>query len=183
MSLWDNKTGFCKLREIDPFVRSCHILLGKVYPQYINIISRDCGDVRHMLQSFYHLEEHGGDLNPTNDADLFVFHYVFLPRINSSLATFASAWNNHLLSTENNLTPLQIYTAYSKGSELFDEVINLALYEYLPNELNNSTATNNPPFDIKVYNSCCMVSRYSCFPKLLQSCIGLVAVLNWSRLD
>ena len=71
---------------------------------------------------FYDLER-ACALNADNDADLFALHYVFLPRINSSLARFKSAWNNHPLSTENNLTPLQIYTAYSQGSELFDEDI------------------------------------------------------------
>ena len=38
------------------------------------------------------------------------------------------------LSTENNLTPLQIYTANSQGSQLFDEVIDPALYGCDPEE-------------------------------------------------
>ena len=74
--------------------------------------------------------EHEGVLNPNNTADLFALHFVFIPRINSSLASFVLMWNNHSLSTENNLSPLQIYTAYSQGSELFDEVIHPTLYGY-----------------------------------------------------
>ena len=30
------------------------------------------------------------------------------------------AWNHHPLSTENNLCPMQLYTAYSLGSSLFE---------------------------------------------------------------
>ena len=48
---------------------------------------------------------------------------MFIPRINSSLLDFQAAWNQHALSSENNLSPLQLYTAYAQGSELFDEVV------------------------------------------------------------
>ena len=67
--------------------------------------------------------EYGGALDPDNEADLFFLHYVYLPRINTSLAAFKSAWNNHQLSTENNMSPLQLYTAYSQGSHLFEEIV------------------------------------------------------------
>ena len=40
----------------------------------------------------------------------FCLHYVFLPRINSSLKSFQLAWNHHLLSTEQNHSPMQLYT-------------------------------------------------------------------------
>ena len=100
-------------------------LLGEVC---ITLALRDCGEmftVQYLLPIaalFYDLER-AGALNADNDAYLLALHYVFLPRTNSSLVRFTSAWNNHPLSTENNLTPLQIYTAYSQGSELFDEDI------------------------------------------------------------
>ena len=61
-----------------------------------------------------------GAINPQNKADLFCLHYIFVPRINASLKDFQSAWNSHPLSTENNKSPLQLYTAYSLGSALFD---------------------------------------------------------------
>ncbi len=65
--------------------------------------------------------EHQHLLHPDNDADLFALHFVFIPQINKALDEFAAAWNSHRLSTENNLTPLQLYTAGSFGSELFTE--------------------------------------------------------------
>ena len=69
-----------------------------------------------------------GALNPENEADLFGLHYIFVPRINASLKSFQSAWNSHPLSTENNRSPLHLYTAYSFGSSLFDEVIDPSTY-------------------------------------------------------
>ena len=62
-----------------------------------------------------------GALNPENEVDIFCLHYVFIPRINFSLVEFQAGWNQHALSSENNLSPLQLYTAYAQGSELFDE--------------------------------------------------------------
>ena len=70
--------------------------------------------------SVFHELENDGALNVENKADLFSLHYIFVPRINESLSAFKEAWNSHSLSTENNLTPLQLYTAYSQGSSLFN---------------------------------------------------------------
>ena len=44
-----------------------------------------------------------------NETDLYCLHFVFLPRINSSLDSFIESWNNHRISTENNMTPNQLY--------------------------------------------------------------------------
>ena len=43
-----------------------------------------------------------GDLDPTDDTDLFVLHLVYIPRINRLLEQFASSWNLHPLRTERN---------------------------------------------------------------------------------
>lgn len=48
-------------------------------------------------------------LNPLNETDMYCLHYVFLPRINSVLDSFSSAWNNHKLSTEGNRSPNQLF--------------------------------------------------------------------------
>jgi len=58
---------------------------------------------------FYHLE-HCGLLNPLSERDLFALHYVYLPRINESITTFADSWNHHGLRTAHNSSPLQLYT-------------------------------------------------------------------------
>ena len=72
--------------------------------------------------------EYIGALNVDNDTDVYALHYVFLPRINASLNAFKESWNNHPLSTENNMSPLQLYTAYSLGSCIFDETIDPITY-------------------------------------------------------
>ena len=45
-----------------------------------------------------------------NEIHLFAMHFVFLPRINKMMKEFQSTWNNHSLRTENNRSPLQLWT-------------------------------------------------------------------------
>lgn len=69
-------------------------------------------------QLFYYLEESGW-LDPLSDVDLHCLHMVFLPKINESLAMFTDGWNYHALSSEHNLSPMQVF---STGSILSSEV-------------------------------------------------------------
>ena len=109
--------------------RNFYIAGISVHNSRIEILWRDVyRSVSSSYAALFYDLECAGALNVDNDADFFALHYVFLPRINSSLPKFTSAWNNHPLSTENNLTPLQIYTAYSQGSELFDKYIDPNVY-------------------------------------------------------
>ena len=76
-------------------------------------IERLWRDVYRCVGSLYHdsfqeLEEEGC-LNPLNETDMYCLHYVFLPRINSTLERFIESWNNHSLSSENSLTPNQLF--------------------------------------------------------------------------
>lgn len=57
---------------------------------------------------FYFLEE-SGDLDVSDNVDLFSLHYVFLPRINQHLRIFASSWNDHPIRTVRNKTPNQLW--------------------------------------------------------------------------
>ena len=52
-------------------------------------------------------------LDPINEQQLFVLHYIFLPRISRSLRHFQDAWNNHGVRTERGNTPNQLFTAGS----------------------------------------------------------------------
>lgn len=58
--------------------------------------------------TFRMLEEQG-KLDSLNEVDLYCLHYVFEPRINSSLQAFVESWNNHTISTAGNLTPNQLF--------------------------------------------------------------------------
>lgn len=60
-------------------------------------------------QIFYSLEDNQV-LDPTSESDLFCLHSVYQPKINSALRSFAAGWNNHAITTENNKTPMQLYT-------------------------------------------------------------------------
>ena len=42
---------------------------------------------------------------------LYCLHYVFVPRISRHLTMWKDAWNVHQLRTENNKTPMQLWTA------------------------------------------------------------------------
>lgn len=76
-------------------------------------IERLWRDVYRCVGSLYHdcfqKLEVEGCLNPLNETDMYCLHYVFLPRINSTLEHFIESWNNHSLSSENNLTPYQLF--------------------------------------------------------------------------
>jgi hypothetical protein len=58
---------------------------------------------------FLLLEDQFG-LDISNNVYLFCLHLVYIPRINKSLKIWVDGWNNHAIRTENNLTPLQLYT-------------------------------------------------------------------------
>lgn len=58
--------------------------------------------------TFQELEARGL-LDPLNEVDMFCLHYIFVPRINSCLLQFQESWNHHAISTENNLTPMQLF--------------------------------------------------------------------------
>ena len=90
--------------------RKSHITGSSVHNQRIERLWRDTfrcvGQLYYAL--FYDMEQ-CGLLDPDCEKDLFAVHYVFLPRINSQLAQFVSAWNRHPLRTESGLSPMQLF--------------------------------------------------------------------------
>lgn len=50
-----------------------------------------------------------GKLDPSNEADMYCLHHVFIPRINEVMKTFVESWNSHPVTTANNLTPNQLF--------------------------------------------------------------------------
>jgi len=62
--------------------------------------------------------EREGVLDKDNEVDLFCLHEVFKSRINKCLMEFKSSWNNHSLSTEHNMSPMQLYHVRHDNAEL-----------------------------------------------------------------
>ena len=83
---------------------------SSVHDQRVERFKRDlnihCADV--IKAGLYGLEQQGL-LDPSNNTDLFCLHYVYVPRKNQLLEEFVNPHIHHSISTENNLTPLQLY--------------------------------------------------------------------------
>ena len=70
-------------------------------------------------------------LDNENEVHLFALHYVFLPRINAALRGFISGWNNHPLSSEGGLSPLQLWiTGLTRLPYPFDQDSNFTEVQY-----------------------------------------------------
>ena len=61
------------------------------------------------LEQFKQLERYGL-LDGSNDVHLFALHFVYKERISRSLQEFNAHWNHDSLSTENSLSPLQLWS-------------------------------------------------------------------------
>ena len=71
-----------------------------------HVVTRSVGSCYRDI--FYSLEEQN-KFDPLNEVDMFCLHWVYLPKINATLKQFVESWNNHPISTENNLTPNQLF--------------------------------------------------------------------------
>ena len=54
-----------------------------------------------------------GCLDIDNPEHMWALHYIYLPRLNKDLELFRGQWNQHSLSTEGNLSPLQLFVKNS----------------------------------------------------------------------
>lgn len=57
---------------------------------------------------FYHLED-SGLLNSDSPIDLWCLHFIYIPYINSALATFVDGWSHHPMSSARGLSPQQMW--------------------------------------------------------------------------
>ena len=77
-------------------------------------IERLWRDTFRVLSVFYQLFcflEEGGKLDPLSENDLYCLHFVYIPRITRALDSFRCGWNNHAVTTERCMTPLQMFTS------------------------------------------------------------------------
>lgn len=66
--------------------------------------------VTHIFYYTFQSMEESGVFISEDPLHKFVLHCVFLPRINRALESFANAWNEHPLRTEQNWSPIRIWT-------------------------------------------------------------------------
>lgn len=72
-----------------------------------------CDTTQCVLSYYIHLfkfMESNNTLCSSDEIDLFALHFVYLSRIQKSLDEFKDAWNHHVMSTEKNKMPHQIWT-------------------------------------------------------------------------
>lgn len=100
---------------------------SSVHNQRIERLWRDMWNgVTNVYYRLFYLLEDGNALNCDNENHLWALHYVFLPRINSSLVNFINQWNNHGIRTQHGHTPMQLYVsqalnmAYSGSTAIRD---------------------------------------------------------------
>lgn len=83
---------------------------SSVHNERVERLWRDVNrSVSSVFRDVFRSLESEGVLDPLNDVDLYCLHYIFLPRINKSLSEFQLSWNNHGLSSESNMTPIQLH--------------------------------------------------------------------------
>ena len=73
-----------------------------------------CDVFRCVLSVYHHLFYYLEGENLTHalaDKDLYSLHLVYLNRINITLKAFQDGWNNHAITTEHSMTPLQLFTS------------------------------------------------------------------------
>uniref|UniRef100_A0A8C4T7K9 Integrase core domain-containing protein n=1 Tax=Erpetoichthys calabaricus TaxID=27687 RepID=A0A8C4T7K9_ERPCA len=102
--------GDAGLENID--VRGSFIVERSVHNQRIEWLWAELNRVlsfyyKHLFLSL----EKNNLLDVMSAADLFALKYIYLPRINAGVNEFIQQWNNHSLSTEHNMSPLQLWTS------------------------------------------------------------------------
>ena len=77
---------------------------------------------------FNHMEN-VGILDINSELHLSCLHYIYLPRINSSLNQFQAAWNNHPLSSVSQLSPNQLWISgpHPENSDFTSTDLNVSL--------------------------------------------------------
>ena len=86
----------------------CVIMGSSVHKKHTERLWWDvqCAVLSQFKEPFTRLERERS-LDVDNDVDLFCLHEIFTCRINTCLSEFMTSWNNHSISTEHSMSPMQ----------------------------------------------------------------------------
>ena len=129
--------------------RGSHITGPSTRNQRIERLWRDVFEnCLHVYYSLFYILEDNGVLDVNNEIHLHTLHYIYVPRINRSLSSFREAWNNHGLSSERHLTPLQMWS----GGMLLNQQYT-AVQEVFTTPDSNSTASSSSDTELDSTNT------------------------------
>ena len=140
---------------------------SSVHNQRMKRLNRDVNNqvINYYFNLFSYMEDQN-IIDPENATDLFALNFLFVPIINEKLSSFVEAWNHHPLSTEGNLTPMQLY------------VSNLGLFQLQC--LDKSAAID--PNDIEIRSSPSQLTFVDVEPPRCPLCpeelVGLEGIIN-----
>ena len=126
------------------------VLTGSsVHYQRIERFNRDLNtNCSHVYAPIFYELESMNVLNLYNETDIFCLHYVYIPRINRTLAIFKDAFNIHSMSSEGNRTLLQLYALDSH-----------LLYLHNPDSVSEEITAPSAPALVHGCDSFCPLNR------------------------
>ena len=106
------------IRESECFLRCSTVVIGR------STHNQRCVSRLPSLfyQIFQYLEMHNM-LDADNDVHIWCLHLIYVPMINQHLETLKASWVHHLLRTEGNKSPMQLWIGGLHGTQFGQAIL------------------------------------------------------------